>query len=466
MSTARHWVCGRALLVREHPVYLWTGLGLAGVFVYLGVLVRSMALDSYDTWGGLVIAPVLIGISIPLLLRFARRNGEDAMVGIFIAGMMLKLAGSMVRYFVVFSVYGGNDSVAYDQWGKQLAPLIRNGDFAVKIPVKLVGTGFIEIATGWLYALTGNTIVGGYLVYSWLGFWGLYFFYRAFRTAVPGGDQRRYAYLVFFLPSLLFWSSSIGKEAWMTFGLGIAAYGVARMLTYRRGGIPMLLGGLGATMLVRPHVALVVFLALFAAFILRPTRKASLTSPIAKVGGLILLLLVGVAVLSQVQEFFGTKKLDDTSVTGVLAYTNQQSSEGGSEFKAEPVSGPVGFVSATLAVVFRPWPYEAHNIMAALASMEGVVLLGLFVTSYRRLAALPRAMIKIPYVAFSVVFSLGFIFAFSSVGNFGIMVRQRVQLLPFLIVILAVPEVIPRGKTRIVEETTGHDAPALVGGRS
>jgi hypothetical protein len=463
VSAARYWIGSRTLAVREHPVYLWTAVGLVGVFVYLVVLVRSMATDTYDTWGGLVIAPVLVGISIPLLLRFSRRNGESDMVGIFIAAMVLKLAGSMVRYFVVFSVYGGNDSVSYHEWGQKLAPLIRGGDFAVSIPVKLIGTGFIEIATGWLYALTGSTIVGGYLVYSWLGFWGLYFFYRAFRTAVPGGDHRRYALMVFFLPSLLFWSSSIGKEAWMTFTLGIAAYGVARLLTYRRGGVAMLLAGLGGMIMVRPHVALVVFLGLFAAFILRPARKASITSPIAKVGGLILLVLVGVFVLSQVENFFGTKKLDDTSVEGVLNYTNEQSSEGGSEFKAEPVTGPIGFVNATMAVVFRPWPYEAHNIMSAIASLEGVLILALFVTSYRRLGALPRAMVKIPYVAFSVVFSLGFIFAFASVGNFGIMVRQRVQLLPFLLVILAMPYALPRGKGPVVEPEA--DDRELVGAR-
>jgi hypothetical protein len=439
VSVARYWVSSRTLAVREHPVYLWTALGLVAVFVYLGFLVRSMAIDSYDTWGGLVIAPILVGISIPLLLRFARRNGEDAMAGIFIAALVLKLGGSLVRYFVVFSVYGGNDSVAYHEWGQKLAPLIRNGDFAVKIPVKLIGTGFIEVATGWLYALTGSTIVGGYLVYSWLGFWGLYLFYRAFKLAVPEGDHRRYAFLVFFLPSLLFWSSSIGKEAWMTFTLGITAYGVARVLTYRRGGVVCLLAGLGGTILVRPHVSLVVFLALFAAFILRPPRRPTITSPIAKIGGLVLLVIVGVGVLSQVQDFFGVSKLDSGGVESVLTYTQTQSTEGDSAFKAEPVSGPLGFASAAISVVFRPWPYESHNLMSLIASMEGVFLLGVFVTSFRRLASIPRAIFRTPYIAFSLVFSIGFIFAFASIGNFGILVRQRVQLYPFLLVLVAIP---------------------------
>ena len=36
-------------------------------------------------------------------------------------------------------------------------------------------------------------------------------------SGLPTGDHRRYALLVFFMPSLLFWPSSIGKESWMLF---------------------------------------------------------------------------------------------------------------------------------------------------------------------------------------------------------------------------------------------------------
>jgi hypothetical protein len=46
-----------------------------------------------------------------------------------------------------------------------------------------------------------------------------------------------------------------------------------------------------------------------------------------------------------------------------------------------------------------------------------------------------------PYVAFVVVFSLLFIYAFSSIANFGILARERTQLLPFFLVLLAIPAV-------------------------
>ena len=69
---------------------------------------------------------------------------------------------------------------------------------------------------------------------------------------VRGGPTR---YLFFFIPSLLFWPSGIGKEAWMMFGLGLAAYGVAKVLRVARGEASWLSTGLWLAGLVRPHVA-------------------------------------------------------------------------------------------------------------------------------------------------------------------------------------------------------------------
>ena len=65
--------------------------------------------------------------------------------------------------------------------------------------------------------------------------------------------------LVLFLPSLLYWSSALGKDAWSVMGLGICSYGVARVMTQKRfSGLLILAAGLAAVVLVRPHVALTV----------------------------------------------------------------------------------------------------------------------------------------------------------------------------------------------------------------
>jgi hypothetical protein len=88
----------------------------------------------------------------------------------------------------------------------------------------------------------------------------------------------------------------------------------------------------------------------------------------------------------------------------------------------------------------RPLPFEADNLQAFVASLEGVFLLVLFLRRWRRLGNLvPRR--RAPYLAFVTTYSLLFTFAFSNVSNFGILARQRTQLFPLLLVVLAVPHV-------------------------
>jgi hypothetical protein len=399
-----------------------------------------MSGGSYDTWGALIIAPVLLGISYPIVSRIARRENDPKLARLAMIALAFKLIGACARYFVSVSVYyGAADAAEYDRWGRRLAPLFRQGHFSVDIQRQVMGTGFIRIVTGVVYAFTGPTMLGGYLVYSWLGFWGLFLFYRAFRLAFPSGDHRRYAFLVFFMPSLLFWPSSIGKESWLLFALGVTAYGTARVLASKTGGFPLIaLGSLG-TLMVRPHVTLIAIMAVGAAYLLRRPEQRSLLSAPAKVIGLIALTLATLLVMSQVENFFGVKPLDQGGTSQVLNKTETQTSQGGSEFTAARPHSPLGYGEAVVTVFFRPWPVEAHSGQALFASLEGVVLLGLILTSLRRLAAIPREIKRTPYVAYALSFTVLFVYAFSSIGNFGIMARQRVLMFPLLLVLLCVP---------------------------
>jgi hypothetical protein len=62
----------------------------------------------------------------------------------------------------------------------------------------------------------------------------------------------------------------------------------------------------------------------------------------------------------------------------------------------------------------------------------------------RRFASAPRRFRSTPYLAMAAIYCTMFVFAFSSMGNFGILARQRVQMLPFLFVFMALPIEAPR----------------------
>ncbi|HEY7106790.1 MAG TPA: hypothetical protein VH986_10330 [Acidimicrobiia bacterium] len=426
------------LRTRQGPS-LGTVVGVGLVVFYLLALAVAMGHSSFDVWGGLVVIPVLAVLTVPFALSAARADGDAWIARIVMSAFLLKTLGAVVRYYVTFSIYGSADADQYHSAGRHLASLFRQGDFNFDIGKKIAGTGFIEIVTGFVYTVTGATKLGGFFVFSWLGFIGLYLFYRAFRIAFPEGERKRYALLVFFLPSLLFWPSSIGKESWMMFTLGIASYGAARLLAARPLGVLLFALGLLGTAMVRPHVSLIAIVAVFGAYLLRKPKRESLLGLPLKIAMLVILALGTLAVMSQMETFFGVSKLDTETTNQILSKATEQSTQGGSAVQVSTPNSPVGVAQAVVAVIFRPWPYEAHNAQALLASLEGVFLLALFLTSLRRIAAVPRTMLRRPYVAFAVLFSLLFAYAFSAIGNFGILSRERVQLYPLLMVLLCVP---------------------------
>ena len=86
-----------------------------------------------------------------------------------------------------------------------------------------------------------------------------------------------------------------------------------------------------------------------------------------------------------------------------------------------------------------------------------LALLALIALSWRRLRQLPRALLRMPYVTFAATYVVVFVYAFSVIGNFGILARQRTQMLPFLFVLLALPAALPRrGQPRSVEPRTSE----------
>ena len=97
---------------------------------------------------------------------------------------------------------------------------------------------------------------------------------------------------------------------------------------------------------------------------------------------------------------------------------------------------PAGVPAALVTVIFRPFPHEAHNLAARATALESVVLMGFTLMPLRGLLRLPTLIRGTPLVAYASIYVLMFVVAFSAVGNFGILVRQRTQLYPLLLILL------------------------------
>jgi hypothetical protein len=417
------------------------------VGLYVGVLFVLMGTTSYDIWGGLLVAPVLVAITVPALRRQARLDGDPRLARIVYWGFAVKLLGAVARYGLAFVLYDNRgDAFKYHQdailFGEQWA----RGHFDLAAAFQ-TQESFISFITALGQVVMRPSIMGGFLLFSWLAFWGLFWFYRAFRLAVPEGRARTYAKLIFFVPSVVFWPSSIGKEAWMLFALGLAALGVAHLLTgkHAKGIVLVGLGLLGATV-VRPHVAAIVALALVCAYLVkRPAPSLGQLAPVAKLITVAAMALVALFFLQRTADFLTQSGLpvqgglgSVNGVRGALGEATLRTEQGGSEFQI-PALTPVGILPALGTVLFRPFPFEAPNAQAFAAALESLWILGLLIVRYRWVAAAVRSIRRQPYVAYLVAFLIGGALVLTSVANFGILARQRTLLIPALMILVSIP---------------------------
>jgi hypothetical protein len=432
------------------------GLLLAGAML-LGVLLLA-ASGGPDATGALLVGPILLLVSLPIFSRRARLEGDRRLFWLLVLALLAKFLGSVIRYYVAFDVYGGvADAAGYHDSGVRIAERFGSGVFDTGLD-SLSDTNFIRFLTGVVYTFAGPTGLGGFFIFSWLGFWGLYFFYRAFSIAVPEGRTWGYAKLVFFLPSLVFWPSSIGKEAWMTFTLGIAALGAARILSGRtwRG---LLIAGIGlwAAAIVRPHVAGLLAVALAAGYLFRrPRRELRGFAPISKALGLAALAAVAFLLVARTDDFLRRAAIEtEGGVTAVLRQTSERTETGGSEFAPSILDSPSRAPVAAVTVLYRPFLFEVHSVQALAASIETTFLLILTLLRWRWVVAAVRSLRRQPYIAMALAFTGLFVLAFSGFANFGLLARERAQLLPLFLVLLSVPPVVDEDEDpRPVKDST------------
>jgi hypothetical protein len=425
------------------------GVGLGALALLVAGLMVVMRADGNANWSAVVVGPVLMILSLPVLAREAAREDDHRLFWFLVIALAVKLLGAIIRYFVASGLYGqASDAVGYHQAGIDWAGHLRAGDFS-RNSESLIGTNFIELVNGIVYTIIGPSLLSSFLVFSWLGFWGLFFFYRAFKLAVPEGRAWTYAKLLFFLPSLVFWPSGVGKEAWMMFALGIASFGVATILARSlMRGLLIAVPAAWLAGMVRPHVAALIGISVLIAYVVRrPRRDLRELAPFARVLSILILGLVAVVFVSRMNAYLQESNIETRGgVVSALDQVGARTAQGGSEFTPSVVDSPVRAPVAALTVLFRPLIPEANSAQTLVAAIEGTFLLGLSVVRIRWLAAAVRSVRRQPFVMYALAYVAFFVITFSSIANFGILTRQRVQVLPFYLILLAVPPMIHQGE--------------------
>lgn len=415
----------------------WVGgmtTALAVLLVIAGAI-TGVAMGDNTVLGAMVVVPVLYGLTIVIARRFEEADGNPVVYSLIMAGFILKCAGVVVRYLLSATVYGGSDANEYQRYGVQIANGLRRGQLVSA--GSYVGTGFLRLLTGIVYTVSPMSKLAGFFVFGWFSYVGTLLFWRAYRKAISDRNDLRYLQWLILLPTLWYWPSALGKDAFMVLCLGCAAYGAACVLTTRPllGWLAIALGIAGVSE-VRPHIGLMVFAGLVLAMLLRKWPQKGKFFALLSIG---LVVVAGMVTVSQASKFLGVGVFSQDGVQKELNDVASRTGEGGSQFTPTPVHSPAQFPIAAVTVLLRPLPFDAHNAQALAVSIEDTVIIGALIVSRKRWMRALRMARKRPYVLYCIGALITFVIAYSSFSNFGLIARQRSQIAPLLVVFLCFP---------------------------
>ena len=453
----------------------WVGqVALIVGVAYVLALGWAMQHLSYDVWGAMIIGPLIVVVSYPVVRKVLLPH-DSRLVTIAMAGLLAKVVGSIVRYWIAFDAYGGLvDAGRYHDYGRTLAAQIRSGDTSLlRVIPTGTGTAFIERLTATVYTVFGSSRLAGFMLFGWMAFWGSMLYLSAVMIAVPGIAVRRYALLVMLAPSLVYWPSAIGKEAFLMPCLGLAAYGGARVFVGQRvwRAAALIAIGLGIAALVRPHLAGMWLAGITAALIGGLFVKREHGRHRSRSATVVLLVIAAVA-LSFVAAFAiryldpGNEEASATSTSSavdIFADVGRRTEQGGSGFQTIKLSGPTSWPFAIVRTMTRPLPNEARSLAELLPAVEMAVLMLAALVGWRRFANIPRMLRRSSYLLFTLSIVMMFGLAFTSIGNLGILTRQRSLALPLMLLPWCLPAWTSRRTSAAVVSTAPGRAATSVG---
>jgi hypothetical protein len=373
----------------------------------------------------------------------ARHPDEPWLGWLFVLAVAVKEFASYMRYATLKNDYGQvGDASVYDTYGARYYRFWTHQSKLISILPDIRKSNFLRFFTGVVYYLFGNDMIAGFMVFGLIAFAGSYMWYRATVEAVPFLDKRLYFLIVMFVPSILFWPSSIGKEALMQFAIGSTALGTAHLLNGKLlRGLLVAVPGAWLMWVVRPHLLALVVLAAAPAYLIgrgpRARGDAPISTSLIRPLGLVIIGFVLAFAVTQGAKSLGLPSLTLGSVNAELADTAASTSQGGSAFNTGNTTlSPLRLPQGMVTVLLRPFPWEAPGFLQKLASLEGIALVSFAVLRRRSLAASLRHVRIVPFLLYSWILTILYSLTFQAFGNFGLLDRQRSLVLPALYVLL------------------------------
>jgi len=381
---------------------------------------------------------LVLGLALIIAIVARSRRPLSLFGNLVLAAVALRVLGGLLRHFVITDYYHGyGDAIRYHVDGLAYAEALWDFDmdrfFDLATGGQWWGTQFLLYVSGVSLAIIGPTLRGEFVFFSLIGLVGCFAFATAYTRS---GDRhskvvvRDYVWLLCLWPSMWFWPSSIGKEAILLCGLGIAVLGYVGNRGHIRW-IPFAAGTL-LTFSIRPHVAAVFIASVLVAEWFGGGRRWTVARTFQAFASVVLFVFI----VKEATAQFGFEVTDLEGANEFFQFRAGQTQAGGSEITSVG-GGPLGVIMAYVNILFRPFLFEAHNVMSLFSAVEVTALWVFAFRRRRRIAYALRNWKKDRFLRIGVPMTLLYVLMIGlTFSNLGIIARQRVLVMPFLFALL------------------------------
>ena len=315
--------------------------------------------------------------------------------------------------YLIFTLTNGGDALGYYFDG--LSGLV---DFSF-------GTEAIKWFTHFFAYQLQLSYVSCFLIFNFVGLIGFICFDSILQSVIKNRSLfiQQLGALIIFLPSISFWSSAIGKDAF-SFSSAVLVLWASLDLKHR---VFAMIFAILLMLFVRPHIAALILLSLLinSLFDNRLKLITRLIFLVATVIGLVYLLPFAT-------EYAGVDNLKDTSdAIEFIELKQSYNQDGGGGIDISKLSLPAQLFS----YLFRPSLFDIKSFLSFFAAIDNLVLLVIIYYALIGFAKGYRLSKNLPVTFYLAYITICWLVLAVTTANLGISIRQKWMFLPSLLYI-------------------------------
>lgn len=423
----------------------------------------------FTIWDYILLPIYVFLLDYMIRLYNTRTNDDPVLIKYFIWGFRIKILSAIIFALFAEFILGGDTEMFFTAGVDFKKIIFQNSDnlrFIIS-PAKEFGAyyeanmtttsnfGYVNAASnltaikfvGLFSLISVNSYMIICLFFSTLSFLGLWGMFRIFYKIYP--DYHKIIFISFFMvPSVLFWGSGILKDTLCLGFLGIGFYAFYQFffeLEYKPKYLVAVLLSFYFIYMIKSYI-LFAFLPLllfwlYLKMIIRLKGLAKIAIILFSI--ITLILTLSFADLTEFITENSAENIAENIESQQLSY-QKATDEGGSLINFGDINATYTGVAKILpqvlvAVLFRPFLWEATKITSLMAGLEGAILFSLTLFVFFRSNPLTtfRTIGKNSPILFCFIFSLVFATAIGfNCFNLGTLVRYKIPCLPFYLLSL------------------------------